>query len=104
MPFENYLQNPAGLAIGVFLIIFATSFYLLSKRIDKGASLIISLALSFLSAWNLYARRFYGWESAIRTIFFIVVLVLIIKLTWSLLKLPFSTYKHGQDKLKGYST
>lgn len=81
------LQNPELLAIGVFIILFAIAFSVLIRVIhNKGITLVVSLIIALIAAWNLYKGEFYGWESVIVVLLIIAVVVIFLKILWAFVK------------------
>ena len=87
------------MAIGVFIILFAVVFYVISKFLNNsGASLVISLAISAMASWKLYNERFYGWEASLSSSTLVVVIALFIIMIWAFLRFV----KSGAGKYKKF--
>ncbi|MCA9485663.1 MAG: hypothetical protein KC506_02365 [Nanoarchaeota archaeon] len=100
---QDYLYEPAGLALGVFLILFSMSFYGFSYAMkNKGTSVLISLILSILASWQLYRERFYGWEETIRFLFYVILIVFIVKIIWRFLKFVGGAFKKSSSKVREF--
>jgi|SRR3989344_5526702 len=89
MEIPDYLlvRDPALLAFAVAIILFALAYVSLIRVIrNKGITLIISLIIALIVAWNLYRGKFYGWESVIAVLLIIVVAVILLKILWAFVK------------------
>ena len=67
-------QNRETLAVALGLLLFIILFHLLSRRLDKGPSIIVAFAASLIASWQIYTNEFYGFE---KTLAFLLYLALI---------------------------
>lgn len=68
-------KEPAGLAVGIFIILFAVLNFMLSKFMKENkTSVVVSFALSAIAAWQLYKERFYGWEETLAVSLWIMII------------------------------
>lgn len=71
-------ENPGVIAVAIGLLLFVLMFHVLKGKIDKGASLIISLVMGFLGGYYLYKQGIYGLESNIVAVLLIVAVCFIV--------------------------
>ena len=86
---KSYLsfQNPEGLAIGVFIILFVISYSILSKFLkEKGINLIISFMISLIAARQLYKNRFFEWEASLAVMIIVIIAFILFKVFSSFFK------------------
>ena len=85
--YDYLIGNPVGLAIGVFIILFAVTYSVLEQWFNnRGASLPTAFIVGALAAWNLYNRRFYGWEATIVFLLYVALMVLFLRMIWAFFK------------------
>ncbi len=85
--FSYFNASPEVFSIAVGVALFAVSNYILVKFLrNKATSLIVALVFSMIAAWSLYENDFYGWESTLAILIYIVVAVLFLKILWVFVK------------------
>jgi len=77
---EYFFQNPEVFAIAIGFIVCLVTFSVLSRRFDKGSSILIGLVVGILTAYNLFINDFYGWEETLVFVIYLVVIALVIKI------------------------
>lgn len=89
MAFSDILvfENPEVLAFAAAVLVFIISFTAINKFIrEKGAALLISVAISAIVGWKLYRERFYGWEISLALIFGLIALAIFGKILWAFIR------------------
>ena len=79
MVFEELFmfENPGVVALAAGVLVFVVLFSVLSKKFDKGASILISLVFGFLSGYYLYKNWLYDYSGDNKTLLAIVLIVLV---------------------------
>lgn len=81
LEYFSFEEHPESLAIGVFLILFAVTSYIMGKALGhKGSAVTIALVISLATAWQLYRERFYGWEGTLAFVIYVAVFAILLKI------------------------
>ncbi len=81
-------QDPAGLALGVFIVLFAIFYFFLNRLLknNRGMAILISFAISAVAAWKLLTERFYGYEETLAVFLIILVIAVFIRIFWGIIR------------------
>lgn len=80
-------ENLETLAIAIGFLLFVISFFILAKMLrSRGPALIIALVIASITSWQLYVRRFYGWERILAVGLIIAVLAVLVKIFWAFIR------------------
>jgi len=96
MVFEIFvIENPAGFAFGVAILLFAIIYSVFSKlgSKNKGTAVVVASVFSAVAAWQLYQKEFYGYQAVIGTIFIVIVILLFLRIIWGFFKGAKSSFR-----------